>query len=87
MSIVVGALWKNRTENDKAPILRGNLEIRDDVIRMKIAETLAKGERVRIAIFKGKGSQDGKRYPDYSIVLDTYEKEQPQKNVNDDIPF
>jgi len=90
MSIPVGALWKKKSENPKAPILYGNFEVRDEVVRMRIAETIAKGERVRIAIFKGKGETNGKRYPDFNITLDTYDKEQSQvtqKPASDEIPF
>lgn len=89
MNIPVGALWKKGSDNPRAPILYGSLEVRDREVAMKIAETLVRGERVRIAIFKGKGEVNGKRYPDYNIALDTYEKEQG-KSVQqslDDVPF
>ncbi len=85
MSFPVGALWNKNSNNPKAPLYYGSLEIRDRELAMKIAEQLVKGERVRISVFRGKGMQDGKNYPDYNIVLDTYEKT-PSKQV-DEISF
>jgi len=90
LSKKIGALWRRNSQNPKAPEFSGSLQVKDIDIARQIADLLIKGEPVKVSAFKDKGTQDGKKYPDLSIVLDTYKKqEKPVVDTTfvDDIPF
>ena len=63
----IGALWFPKSDNPRAPFLRGTLEVTDKIMAKEIASALVNGEKVEIVLWKNSYKQDGDKKPDYQI--------------------
>jgi hypothetical protein len=66
----IGALWRPKTDNDKAPLAKGNIEFM--------------GRTIKVVVWPNRWKKEGERTPDFYVELDTYEPGQPKRETADD---
>ena len=66
----IGALWKPRSDNPRAPLASGNIKFM--------------GREIRITVWDNQSrKRPDKRDPDYKITLDAKRDEQPPERSSD----
>ena len=63
----IGALWYPKSDNPRAPFLRGTLEVQDKIAAKEIASALVNGEKVDIVLWKNGYKEDGDNKPAFHI--------------------
>lgn len=73
----IGALWYPKTQSEKAPFAKGEIQV--------------DGKKIRIVLWKNHYKQAGDKKPDYQIEIDRKEAgtvaDKPKPEFTDDIPF
>ena len=73
----IGALWRPKTENPKAPALKGNIDV--------------DGKKIQIVVWKNRYKEENPKRPDFIIEIDHNKRPDAtgsaQNGFEDDIPF
>ena len=74
----IGALWYPKSDNPRAPFLRGTLEVQDKLVAKEIASALVNGGKVDVVLWKNTYHEDGDNKPAFHI-----EKSKPYARAED----
>lgn len=78
MTKKIGALWNNKSDNERAPKARGEILVRDKELAKQVCDAIMSGTPLYIVLWQRKKEPESRR-PDWDIALD---EKSAHKNKN-----